>query len=393
MSRPYQICTRCIMDTTDPQIVFDSEGVCDHCRAYERRAQNELFSRETRDAKLQALLAEVKAAGKNRPYDCVIGVSGGVDSTIVACKVKEFGLRPLALHVDNGWNSELAVHNIERALKKLEIDLHTIVLDWEEFRELQLAFLRSSVANIEIPTDHALSSLLFKTASDNGIKYVITGANVVSEATMPTSWMHDSRDAQLLKAVHRKFGTLPLRTYPTCTLSRYFYYVMVRRIKYVPILNYIDYNKKEAKEYIQRELGWRDYGGKHYESVFTRFFQGYILPEKFNMDKRRPHLSSLICSQQMTREEALAEMEKPAYPAAIFKDDYDLFLKKMRLSAEKFDEIMKMPPKPYREYADAFFFRNRGWIIPMVKSIVKPKSLKKAGPATDRAGASLESAR
>jgi len=380
------------MDTSDPEIVFDAEGICNHCRAYELRAQNELFSREAREAKLQALLSEIKRAGRHKEYDCLIGVSGGVDSTMVAYKVKELGLRPLALHVDNGWNSELAVHNIERALKKLDIDLYTIVLDWEEFRELQLAFLHSSVANIEIPTDHALSSLLFKTASEHGIKYIITGANVVSEATMPTSWMHDSRDLQLLKAIHKKFGTVPRRTYPACSLARYFHYIMIQRIKYVPILNYLDYNKIEAKAFIQKELGWRDYGGKHYESVFTRFFQGYILPEKFNMDKRRPHLSSLICSKQMTREEALDELRKPAYQPALFKEDYDLFLKKMRLSAEKFDAIIKMPPKPYSEYANAFFFRNRSWSIPMVKSIVKPKSLKKpvvvpeGRPASDALG-------
>jgi N-acetyl sugar amidotransferase len=370
------------MDTSDPEIVFDAEGVCHHCKAYETRAQNELFSRETREAKLQALLAEIKRAGRKSDYDCVIGVSGGVDSTMVAVKVKEFGLRPLALHVDNGWNSELAVHNIERALKKLDIDLYTIVLDWDEFRELQLAFLHSSVANIEIPTDHALSSLLFKTASDHGIKYIITGANVVSEATMPTSWMHDSRDVKLLRAIHKQFGTRPLRTYPACSPARYFQYIVLKRIKYVPILNYLEYNKAEAKAYIQKELGWRDYGGKHYESVFTRFFQGYILPEKFNMDKRRPHLSSLICSKQMTRDEALAELRNPAYPAALFKEDYDLFLKKMRLSAEKFDAIMKAPPKAHTDYANGFFFRNRSWIIPLAKSFVKPKSLKRTPAAT-----------
>jgi N-acetyl sugar amidotransferase len=383
MSRPYQICTRCIMDTSDPEIVFDADGVCHHCHHYDERAANELFSREAREAKLQALLTEIKEAGRSKEYDCVIGVSGGVDSTMVAVKVREFGLRPLALHVDNGWNSELAVHNIERTLKRLNIDLYTIVLDWEEFRELQLAFLKSSVANIEIPTDHALSSLLFKTASDNGIKYIITGANVVSEATMPTSWMHDSRDLKLLKVIHRKFGTMPLRTYPACSLARYFNYIMIKRIKYVPILNYLDYNKIEAKAFIQKELGWRDYGGKHYESVFTRFFQGYILPEKFNMDKRRPHLSSLVCSKQMTREAALAELKNPAYPPALFKEDYDLFLKKMRLSPEKFEGIMKAPPKPYSEYANAFFFRNRGWIIPIVKAVAKPKSLKKTAAAPE----------
>jgi hypothetical protein len=195
---------------------------------------------------------------------------------------------------------------------------------------------------------------------------------------MPTSWMHDSRDLSLLKAIHRRFATLPLRTYPASSMARYFYYIVARRIKYVPILNYFDYNKHEAKAFIQKELGWRDYGGKHYESVFTRFFQAYILPEKFKMDKRRPHLSSLICSKQMTRDEALEELKQPTYPAQLLREDYDLFLKKMRLTREEFEAIMAAPPVPYSTYSNAFYFKNKHWIIPMVKSIVKPKSLRAA---------------
>ena len=376
MGKDYQTCTQCIMDTSDSAISFDAEGVCNHCHAYKERAQQELFSKEVREEKLKALVSEIKRASLNNEYDCIIGVSGGVDSTMVAYMVKELGLRALAVHVDNGWNSELAVSNIELSLKKLDIDLYTIVLDWEEFRDLQLSFLHSSVANIEIPTDHALSSLLFRTASEKGVKYIISGGNVVSEAIMPTSWMHDSRDLGLIKSIHKRLGTMPLKTYPSCSLARYFYYVVVRGIKYVPILNYVDYNKNEAKALIQRELGWRDYGGKHYESVFTRFFQGYILPTRFNMDKRRPHLSSLICSGQMTRAEALQELEKPPYPEKLFREDYDLFIKKMRLTAAKFEEIMKMPAKPYDAYSNAFYFKNKKWIIPLVKSFVKPRSLK-----------------
>jgi N-acetyl sugar amidotransferase len=368
------------MDTTDPAIVFDAQGVCNHCAEYDRRERGELFSKEVRDAKIKALLDEIKTAGRNKAYDCVIGVSGGVDSTMVAYKVKELGLRPLALHVDNGWNSELAVNNIELTVRKLDIDLHTIVLEWAEFRDLQLAFLKSSVANIEMPTDHALTSLLFRTASENGVKYVISGANVVSEAIMPVSWMQDSRDLQLIKAIHKRFATLPMKTYPACSMARYAYYVIARRIKYVPILNYLDYNKLSAKAFIQKELGWRDYGGKHYESVFTRFFQAYILPEKFKMDKRRPHLSSLVCSNQMTRDAALQELQKPAYPPELFRSDYELFLKKMRLTAEEFEAIMKEPPKPAAAYSKTFFSRNRDWMIPIVKSLVKPRSLKKDVP-------------
>lgn len=379
MGRTYQICTRCIMDTSDPEIVFDEEGVCNHCKACERRARNELFNREISEEKITRLVEEIKSKGKNNEYDCIIGVSGGVDSTMVAYKVKQLGLRPLAVHVDNGWNSELSVHNIEFTLKKLSIDLETIVLDWDEFRDLQLAFLLSSVPNIEIPTDHILPSVLFGIASQRGIKYIISGSNVASEAIMPSSWMYDSRDLRLIKSIQKQYGTIPLKNYPSCPLFKYFYYVVVKGIKYVPILNYTDYNKKEAKSFIQNELGWRDYGGKHFESIFTRFFQGYILPVKFNMDKRRPHLSTLICSNQMTREEALEELEKPAYPTELFKTDYDFFVKKMRLTPEKFEEIMKMPARPYSDFpSNAYFFKNLNWLIPVVKFIVKPKSLKAA---------------
>jgi N-acetyl sugar amidotransferase len=371
------------MDTSDPAIVFDHDGVCNHCHGYEERARHELFSIEIRDEKLRALVNEIRTAGAKNDYDCIIGVSGGVDSTVVACKVKDLGLRALAVHVDNGWNSELAVNNIELTLKKLGIDLHTVVLDWDEFRELQLAFLRSSVANIEIPTDHALPSVLFRTASEKGVKYIIGGGNVVTEAIMPAAWMHDSRDFSVVKAIHRRFGKVPLKTYPSSSPLRYAYYALLKRIKYVPILNYFDYNKKEAKAYIQKELGWRDYGGKHYESVFTRFFQGYILPVKFGMDKRRPHFSSLICSGQMTREEALCELQQPAYPEELQKADLDLFLKKLRLSREEFDRLMAMPPVECRAYSNSFFARNREWLIPIVKGIVKPKSLKGA-PAVSK---------
>ncbi len=377
MSRPYQICTRCIMDTSDPEIVFDHNGVCNHCRAYEKRAQNELFNKKESEIKLNSLVSEIKRNGKNNEYDCVIGVSGGVDSTMVAYLVKQLGLRPLAVHVDNGWNSELAVHNIEATLKKLSIDLETVVLDWEEFSDLQIAFLYSSVPNIEIPTDHTLPSILFRTASKKGIKYIISGSNVASEAIMPSNWVYDSRDLRFIKTIHKQYGTVPLTNYPSCPIPRYFYYVFIKGIKYVPILNYVSYNKNEAKALIQRELNWRDYGGKHFESIFTRFFQGYFLPEKFNMDKRRPHLSTLICSGQMTRDEALSELQKPSYPTELFQSDYDFFLKKMKLTPEKFDEIMKMPVRRYRDYSsNAFFFMGLKRLIPLVKYVVKPKSLK-----------------
>ena len=232
----------------------------------------------------------------------------------------------------------------------LGIDLLTYVMDWEEFRDLQLSFFQASLANVEVPTDHAIMALLFNMAAKNNIKYLISGGNIVTEAIMPRSWMYDSRDLRQINAVQKRFGNVPLCRLPRCSLARYFYYIFVRQIKYVPILNYINYNKSEAKKTIQAELGWRDYGGKHYESIFTRFFQAHYLPKKFGIDKRKAHLSTMICSRQISREDALEQMKMPAYPPDLFQQDYEFFLKKMRLTKHDWEQIMCSPVKTYRDY-------------------------------------------
>lgn len=373
----HKTCARCIMDTSDPEIVFDSEGICNHCKRYDARIAGEIPSASDRGRKLEALVAEIREQGLKKAYDCIIGVSGGVDSTMVAYKLKELGLRPLAVHLDNGWNSELAVSNIERTLKTLEIDLRTFVIDWEEFRSLQLAFFKSGVANIEVVTDHAILALLFKTASEEGVKYIISGANLATESVMPESWMYDSRDLKHIVAINKRFGKRSIRSLPRCSLGRYLYYVFIRRIKYIPLLNYIDYDKKAAKALIQTKLGWRDYGGKHYESIFTRFFQAYFLPVRFKIDKRRAHFSSLVLAGQMSRQEALAEMREPLYHPDSQRSDVEFFKKKMRLSDETFDEIMELPKKTYRDYpSNRFVFeRHEGRIIRLVKWAVRPRAL------------------
>ncbi|MEN6383195.1 MAG: N-acetyl sugar amidotransferase, partial [Rectinema sp.] len=324
-------------------------------------------------AYLEQLAATIRSDGRQKKYDCVIGVSGGVDSTMVAYTVKKLGLRPLAVHLDNGWDAELAVSNIEKTLNKLGIDLLTHVIDWEEFRDLQLSFFKASVANVEVLTDHAIMAILFKTAARNSIKYVISGGNVVTEAIMPQSWMYDSRDLRHIAAIHEKYGSVPLRTLPHCSLLEYFYYIFIRRIKYVPVLNYISYKKDDAKKLIEKELDWRDYGGKHYESIFTRFFQAYYLPEKFKIDKRRAHLSTLLCSGQITRDDAMKEMERPAYSPELFQQDLEFFIKKMKLSREEWDCIMALPVRTYKDYpSNRFIFRINPWIIRWIKYIVKP---------------------
>jgi N-acetyl sugar amidotransferase len=293
----------------------------------------------------------MKRNGQGREYDCIIGVSGGVDSTTVAYHVKRLGLRPLALHLDNGWDSELAVDNIKRTLDKLGIDLYTHVIDWEEFRDLQLSFLKASVPNLEIPTDHAISSLLLNTAVKKGIKHIVMGGNLSTEGIMPISWGYYNQDLRHIRAVHRRFGTRKLRTFPRLSLLRYLWVFLVRGVRYLPILNCLDYDKAKAKELIQEELGWRDYGGKHYESIYTRFFQGYILPVKFGFDKRKAHLSTLIASGQITREQALQEMTKDAYGTPeLLAQDREFVIKKFGLTESEFEAIMKAPPKRHTDY-------------------------------------------
>jgi N-acetyl sugar amidotransferase len=343
-------CTRCIMDTTDPEITFAADGVCSHCHRYEQVGAQRLIPAAERKQRLDALVAEIRAAGRGKSYDCVIGVSGGVDSTYVAWVVKELGLRPLAVHLDNGWDSELAVANIEKTLKTLGIDLHTHVIDWEEFRDLQVSFLKASTPDGEVPTDHAILALLYAEAARHGLRHVIIGFNVATEAFLPEQWGYGYFDWRYVKDVHRRFGSARLRSYPHFSLARLFYYVFVRRIRMVPILNYLDYDKQQAMRLLQDKLGWVYYGGKHYESIYTRFYQAYVLPRKFDIDKRKAHYSSLICSGQMTRERALELMREPVYPERGLREDREYTIKKLGLRPEQFDAIMAAPNKTFESY-------------------------------------------
>jgi N-acetyl sugar amidotransferase len=338
------------MDTTDPDIVFDDAGVCSHCHRYDRVSRERLIPAEERKPRLDALVAEIKSAGHGKPYDCVIGVSGGIDSTYVAWLVKDLGLRPLAVHLDNGWNSELAVANIEKTLKTLGMDLHTHVIDWEEFRDLQVAFLKASTPDGEVPTDHAIFALLYEMAAAHGVRHVITGTNVATEAVLPEKWGYGYFDWRYVKDVHRRFGTRRLSTYPHFSLPKLFWYVFVRRIRMVSLLNYIEYDKARAMQLLQDKLGWVYYGGKHYESIYTRFYQAYLLPRKFDIDKRKAHLSTLILSGQTTREQALAAMQEPVHPERALLEDRDYAIKKLNLTNEQFDAIMAAPNKTFLDY-------------------------------------------
>ena len=353
-------CRRCIMTKmVDPLITFDESGLCNHCQRYDALIDSRVFTGQDGRRKLQSLTEKIKLAGKGRDYDCLIGVSGGVDSTYVAYLTKQLGLRPLAVHFDNGWNSQLAVKNIEGVLEKLSIDLITYVVDWEEFRDLQLAFLQASTPDGEIPTDHAINALLWRQALKHKIKYIISGMNFATEALSVPHWAYGHSDWRYIRDVHRRHGSTPLRTYPHFGLPFLGYVNLLRGIRTISILNYVDYNKAEAMETIEKELGWVYYGGKHYESIYTRFFQGYILPRKFGIDKRYGHLSDLINSGQITRDDALAEIQRPAYPQELLQQDLEFVVKKFKITNERFEELMALPASTFRDYRNHYNWISR----------------------------------
>lgn len=346
-----KVCSRCIMDETAKEITFDNNGVCNFCHNYDNVLVNDVHTGKGGEEKLEKLIKEIKRKGKNSRYDCLIGLSGGVDSSYVAYIIKKkYGLRAFAVHLDNGWNTELAVANVEQIVKRLDIDLHTNVLNWKEFRDIQTSFLKSSISNIEIPTDHAIWALLIKTAAKMKIPYIIAGNNVVTESIMPESWLYGSKDSKLIKSLHRQFGKIKMKSYPNLSTLDYVDYLLVRGIRWVPILNYIPYNKAEAKQTLIDELGWQDYGGKHYESIFTRFFHAFYLPVKFGYDLRKSYLSALVCSGQITRNEALDEISKPPAPKEMLEQDRDYVIKKLGLTEEEFEQIMNAPNKTYADY-------------------------------------------
>lgn len=346
---PYRICTNCIMDTTDPDIEFDEGGACSHCREYERLKGKYLFEPEEAKRRLDELVNKIKEQGEGKEYDCIIGLSGGVDSSYVAYKVKELGLRPLAVHLDNGWDSEPAVANIERIIRTLDIDLYTHVIDWEEFRELQLAFIKASVIDIELLTDHAIFAVIYEVARRNHIKHFLSGYNVATESVMPRSWFFGNKlDSLNIKSIWRRYGNgKRIKTFPMLDFLDILLFMFANKVETVPLLNYIHYDKAAAMALLRKELGWVYYGGKHYESRFTQFYQSYILPHKFNVDKRRAHLSSLIYSGQLTRDKALEIIKEEMYTPEKMKEDREFVIKKLGFTEAEFDEYIRTPARSH----------------------------------------------
>ena len=357
MSNSYRVCTRCVMDNkVDETIVFNEIGICNHCIRYDELLNTRVFRGAEGEKALSELVSSIKEQGSKNKYDCLIGVSGGVDSTYVAYLVKKLGLRPLAVHVDNGWNSSLAVQNIENLLEKLDIDLINYVVGTDEFKDLQLSFLKASVSDGEIPTDHAVSALLWQTANKYKIKYIISGMNFTTESISVPNWSYGHSDWRYIKDIASKHGSKKLKSYPHFGFSYLFYITFIKKIKSVSILNYIDYNKEEVMSFLEKELDWVYYGGKHYESNYTKFYQGYILPKKFGIDKRYGHLSDLINAGQLTREEALAELKSLPYDSNAIDKDKENVLKELNLSVSDFDRMMNEPLRSFKDYKNSYVF-------------------------------------
>jgi N-acetyl sugar amidotransferase len=340
------------MDTSDPEITFDDEGVCSHCKYFDNQIKYYWFpDKERGQPLLDKMIAEVRAYGANRKYDAIIGLSGGVDSSYLAVKVAEWGLRALAVHVDGGWNSELAVKNIEQIVTKAGLDLVTHVVDWDEMRDLQLAFLRSHVANQDSPQDHAFFAALYNFAVKADIRYVISGSNYATESTLPVSWGYDPMDIRHLRHIHKKFGSRPLKTFPLVDFYKFHvHYPRVKKMTVLRPLNFMHYSKAEAIEDLEKNYGWRYYGGKHYESRWTRFFQAYYLPKKFGYDKRKAHLASLVVAGEMKREDALEELSKPLYTDNELAEDVAFVAKKLGISTDELHGLVNAPPRHYTEF-------------------------------------------
>lgn len=340
------------MDSSASTIRFDAEGVCNFCSDFSERLVARDRSQPVGMAGLARLVASVKASGRGRDYDCIVGVSGGVDSSYVLYLAVKNGLRPLAVHLDNGWNSELAAHNITSLVTTLGVDLYTHVIDWDEYRDLQISFFRAHVVDIELLMDNAMLALNYQQAARHGVKYILSGANLATEGLeMPWGWFHYKRDARNIRAIHRRFGSRPIKTQPMLSTISHAWCELVRGIHWASVLDLCDYQKTVALDVLTREVGYRPYPYKHYESVFTRFYQAHILPKKFGYDKRRVHLSALITTGQMTRDEALALLKTPAYPDPRQEhQDRVYVMKKLGFSESEFEEYLAAPSVGHERY-------------------------------------------
>lgn len=349
MSNMLPECTRCVMNASAADIRFDEKGRCNYCSAMlARLASYQPADPSVLESRLAAFADKVRAAGRGKRYDCIVGVSGGADSAYALYLAKRVGLRPLAVHMDNGWNSELAVNNIENLVRRLGVDLYTHVVEWREYRALQQAFFDADVIDVELLYDNAMLAVNYRLAARYGIRYILSGSNTATEGMrMPPNFNWNKFDRRNLRAIARSAG-VRVRSLPTIGVWSYVWHRLVRGTQWVPFLDFVDYNKQRCIEELVREIGYRPYPYKHYESIFTRFYQGFLLPEKFGVDKRRLHLSSLICSGQMTRDQAKELLTQSPYPDEDdLRVDIDYFLKKMGWSRHDLDAYLSRPARAH----------------------------------------------
>lgn len=370
----HQICIRCVMDTTDPEITFDAQGVCNHCHEFDQVTSKRWFPSAEGQQKLEALVAQLKKEGEGKAYDCILGLSGGLDSSYLALVMKDYGLRPLVVHVDAGWNSEQAVQNINTVVDYCGFKLHTKVVDWQEVKDLQLAYLKAGVANQDVVQDHAFFANLYHFAVDNDIRYVINGGNIATESTFPSAWHHAAMDEISLKAIHKKYGQVPLKDYQTISFFEYYvYFPFVKKMTAVRPLNLMPYSKEIAQQRLE-SIGYISYERKHGESRFTKFFQNYYLPKKFNMDKRKPHLSSLIMSGVITREQAVEKLNEPLYDQAELAEDKAFIAEKLGISVSELDKYIEEPGRHYTDFPN---WDSRYALLKKVQGIVAKLTGKK----------------
>lgn len=351
--RVYRVCANCVMDTTDSKIVFDEKGVCDHCNTFYRDVLPNWHTGERGQRELEMMVESIRDDGKGRDFDCIIGMSGGIDSSYLLYLAKEkMGLRPLVFHVDAGWNSQEAANNIQRMVDALGLDLFTEVIDWEEIKDLQLAFFKSGVPHVDVPQDHAFFATMYKFAQQHGIKYILTGANLSTECIRnPLEWMYYQSDSIQLRDIHRKFGARPLRHYSTTSILYHKVWLpYAKGIRVVRPLNYGPYIKQESMKLLEQKFGWQPYPQKHFESRFTRFYEGFWLPTRFGYDTRKVQFSSLIVTGQMTRAEALEKLREPPLDADTVRQEFEYVATKLGISTAELQGYLEMPKKTFRDY-------------------------------------------
>lgn len=346
-------CSRCVMDTTDSNIKFDEQGVCNHCHSFEKVTQKYWFPNSEGLVKLDQITKSIKSERSGLKYDVLMGLSGGVDSSYLALKMKEYGLNVLAVHVDAGWNSEMAVSNIELVVSSCGFDLKTVVLDWDEVRDLQLAYFQSGVANQDVPQDHAFFANLFYVAKKEGIRHIVSGGNIATESIFPSGWHCDAMDSANLRDIQKKFGSVKLKNYRVVSWFDYWINLpYIKKITTIRPLDYLDYNREKAIEELEK-IGYKPYGNKHGESRFTRFFQNYFLVKKYGYDKRRPHFSSLIMSGQMSRNEALDKLQQPAYENnSLMIEDISFVCKKLKITEDELYGFIDSTNRSYTDFAN-----------------------------------------